>query len=474
MRRFPDRCLPAIVAVGSSLATLPAAALELGELTVESRLGQPLRASIAFALAPTENISENCISMRQGPSVSGLPGSGATRISVVNGVIVVTGDTPVREPMVSAHIVVNCPKSANLSREYMLFVDPATSADNPIYQDIVVTRYASVLADPVARDIATASQYQVRPGESLSEIVTRIQDRPIGLWTAVNTIFEANPNAFTNNDPNNLRAGSWLSIPSFNGNVAVVADVLVATENDSSIVESEADDGARLVYEPRIEAEVAEAPGPMAAAIRQPKESGISAAAIILNNLTNSNVAQAQPGKIILDTEVPAPTNSSQSPNVATLDVTASRAAVGDNGMPSLIAWLVGGGLMIASVLVAFRRRPSGKYVTVPAVPVGHPHHQRRFSDIQSTDTRIIETVQVDFEITDDSPTEENLALDADLILGTGHKGSADADLPFEPVADRTQEQAELSPSTTAEYAILESEIMPEYSNDDTVEMPVK
>ena len=62
-------------------------------------------------------------------------------------------------------------------------------------------------------------------GETLSEITARIQNRTIRLWPAVNAIFEANPSAFTNNNPDNLKAGSWLTIPSFDGNAAVVRGV---------------------------------------------------------------------------------------------------------------------------------------------------------------------------------------------------------------------------------------------------------
>ncbi|MGW8369179.1 MAG: tetratricopeptide repeat protein, partial [Gammaproteobacteria bacterium] len=40
-----------------------AAALELGELQVQSTLGQPLRASIAYALSPNETIDERCIAV---------------------------------------------------------------------------------------------------------------------------------------------------------------------------------------------------------------------------------------------------------------------------------------------------------------------------------------------------------------------------------------------------------------------------
>ena len=152
-----NRSIPAIVAVGSSLAALPAAALELGEMTVQSRLGQPLRASIAYALAPNEQLSNYCVTMRPGPSVSGLPGFGPATVSLSNGVILLTGNTPVREPMVSAHVIVNCPYSANLSREYLLFIDPLS----PAYDQAAVTQQLTPAAESVVAVAPAAIQRPV-------------------------------------------------------------------------------------------------------------------------------------------------------------------------------------------------------------------------------------------------------------------------------------------------------------------------
>lgn len=67
VERAPKTLLP-LFAVGSSLVAGPAAAIELGEATVQSQLGQPLRASIAFALAPKEKLAEYCISLGLGQS----------------------------------------------------------------------------------------------------------------------------------------------------------------------------------------------------------------------------------------------------------------------------------------------------------------------------------------------------------------------------------------------------------------------
>ena len=246
----PRSLLP-LFAVGGSLVAGPAAAIELGEATVQSQLGQPLRASIAFALAPKEQISESCISL--GPGQSGLPGIGRASISIADGALLLRGSTPIREPMVATNVVISCPFSAHLAREYMMFIDPAgaTVAEPTVNaqpaaaaQPAAVTATAPVSAAPIRRNaapvspravaktvrepIGAATRYRVLPGDSLSEITQRIENRPPGLWAAVNIIFEANPGAFIDNDPNKLKAGSWLTIPSFDGSEPIIGKTVNA------------------------------------------------------------------------------------------------------------------------------------------------------------------------------------------------------------------------------------------------------
>ena len=81
--------LSALVAAGSGLAVGSAAALELGELQVQSTLGQPLRASIAYALSPNEIIDARCIAIR--PAGSDLPGLHNATVRVSKGIISITG-----------------------------------------------------------------------------------------------------------------------------------------------------------------------------------------------------------------------------------------------------------------------------------------------------------------------------------------------------------------------------------------------
>ena len=159
--------------------------------------------------------------------------------------------------MLATQVVINCPYTAKFSREYMLFVDPpsettsasfaATTTAAPVPLTVhaptavsrpaTVQRRASVNRDP----IANAARHQVMRGETLSEIVARIENRTLTMWPAVELIFAANPDAFMDNDPNKLKAGSWLTIPDLGGvDPIVVADAPSSADGYESAVSSAA------------------------------------------------------------------------------------------------------------------------------------------------------------------------------------------------------------------------------------------
>ena len=153
-----------------------AAGLELGELQVQSTLGQPLRASIAYALSPNEILEDHCVAIRAGGR--DLPGLRNASVRVSKGVISITGTSPVIEPMLSANLVVDCPYSAHVSRSYLLFIDPQ---DRPLAVARTSSAAAGTTAAPVNRrtvapraavpttPIAPDSRYLVQRGDSLSE-----------------------------------------------------------------------------------------------------------------------------------------------------------------------------------------------------------------------------------------------------------------------------------------------------------------
>lgn len=528
-----NRKLPALIAVGSCMAVLPASALELGELTVQSSLGQPLRASIAFALAPHEQLSQYCVSFRSGPTAGGLPGIGRTTLSVANGVILLTGTTPVREPMLATQVVINCPYTAKFSREYMLFVDPpsettsanfaaaTTAAPVPltVHAPTAVSRPAAVQrrASVDRAPVDSAARYKVKFGDSLSDIVARIENRTMTMWPAVNLIFAANPDAFMDNDPNRLKAGSWLTIPDLGGVDPIVvedapasADVYESAVSSAAAPAAVADTASTEIYEPPAfdvnVADVVEA-SPVAVdasvsdfsvgeSVPAYEIVNLSASAPVTDSMTAVTTNDLQPGDVILDN---SPLENS--PAIETAGSTSSEISVGiqpetsasSSGLPAWFLWLAGGGVAFILALLMFGRRLRGLFGSTPVGPV-LVRPERRSSDYATSDTAEIEVTIIEqadddgFDQLDDMPTSENLILDADLIDGTGLEEGTDMDvaqdfgfaasadlgieLPFEPIASADVEASVVAGETEIlpladEPTILENEVMPEEGDYD-------
>ena len=225
--------LPALVALGGGCGFFagPASALELGELKVHSSLGQPLRASVAYALHPNEQIHDYCIYLKPGLSTNGLPAVGNATIALRDGTIRLTGEALVREPLLSLQLTVDCPYTPHLRREYSVFLDPrvpqeavarTVAAAPETVAEAAPARPLSapsvqrpaVASRPAARVAVPASgSYRVRPGDSLSVIAASIPGRNVAIWPAAEAIFAANPDAFIGNDMNRLRSGAVLRIP---------------------------------------------------------------------------------------------------------------------------------------------------------------------------------------------------------------------------------------------------------------------
>lgn len=498
--RATTRTLLPLVALGGGLAAAPAGALELGDLTVQSHLGQPLRASIAYALAPNEMLSDTCVSIGGGRSTSGLPGIGRGTVSITETAIVITGQSVVREPMLGTRVTINCPYTPNLSREYMLFVDPATIADatapqsgaaplpvarpepEPVAQPTAATptaRTAPVNNTPIGQ----STRYQVQPGDTLGDIVRRIENRSMSLWPAVNMVFAANPDAFLDNDPNRLKAGSWLTIPSLDGTAPVVAatttvaDTPEAPAEEASATETLAageiadamKEAAGSVYDGAADESLGEVPEEEAAVTD-------STADLRPGDVVMSSTAVAAGETVAIpDTELEGPQTTSSSPNVPTAVISTGARSEST----SLLAWLIGGGLAIIIALVLFGRRFRSRF---GSTPVGPALDRRNTDEPNQADI----FAEDDYDIDDDSPTAENLALDADLITGSGLDEGVDMDvaqdfgfaattdldieLPFEPEPEARGDTDIIPPVTRDIESILESEVLPE---DDDYDMSV-
>jgi hypothetical protein len=515
--------LPAIVAAGSGLAAGSAAALELGELQLQSTLGQPLRASIAYALSPNEMIDARCIAVR--PAGSDLPEVRNATVRILKGVISITGTSPVMEPMLSVNVVVDCPYSAHVSRNYVMFVDPQERATPVVRRPVaaaVPTRAATPAATPVAQD----SRYRVQPGDSLSGIVGRLEGLDVPSAIAIAAILDANPGAFIGGNPDKLKAGSWLEIPPFADSagtaVATAPEGTPATPAEASGEVSRAADmttvadsyhGAETL-EPDAKKQI-----PATEYLPDVPETGVSASgepATMPAAATETVVEEADAevdysaayadfvaGDVVIDEPGATDTAPAESA-VAPARIVRPSAGTRIVGTPDPAGfswnWLVWAAVALISAFGAylmfwpklrerFGSQPIGAEEQVsprpePAVSITVPESEMTVHETKPTYDN------VDFDLSDDSPTEENFAVDADLIDGTGFSESGDVDVNRDfgfagtlvldmelpearDTADAIPETDIIPPPERPEDFIVSSEVLPEDDDEYDISMVV-
>ena len=507
-RKTNKQILPALVAVGGAcgLAAAPVSALELGQISIDSSLGQPLRASIAYALNPNEQMFDFCIFLKPGMSANGIPSVSNARITITDGAIVLRGRIPIREPLLAMQLSVNCPYTANLAREYTLMIDPALPTDGervvlstdgvpltPVQTSTVTatdlisapkpTPAVPARARPQDESpIATSSRYLVQPGDSVSQIASRIENRSIALWPAVDAIFAANPDAFLNDDRNLLKAGSWLVIPDMTDAGAVAAAASTTAVLPTTVVtDAESSAAYTAVAVPDTASAPAQIEEPVPAV--EPEAITVEEAAAPVMRPGDVVVGTDDPFIVpvgadevvvdIPDTAVEAPQVSQPVPVVTSRDGDAG----GISGAWSWLMWLGGTGLALILGLLMFGRRLRDRF---GSVAVGAPAAPSRRREDTPAAQPAVSTVDFDFD--DETLNSQSITLDADLDAGTGLQDAADmdvaqdfgfsatgasendVDLEITEHAAREDERLPtdiIPPSQQVKETILESEVLP-------------
>ncbi len=517
-RATPRLMLPALLALGGGYGIMAnnAAALELGEISVQSALGQPLRASIAYALGPNESIHSSCIYLRPANASRGLPEIRNATVNVTNSAIRLAGSTAVREPLLTLQLVVDCPYSANLSREYAVFIEPSTRLQTaPV---VAATGPSIRSVDPVVgRDVAPAAQREVRPattsaapirgesryrvqaGDSLSGIASRISDRNISLWQAVEVIFAANPDAFINNDRNRLRAGSVLVLPGM-GQVDVPRSV-AGTASSSDLPAAAPTSVQPVAAAPASVEPSAVTPGATRTTVDPGETAGSSSAvtgsagaatprtdvAVDADNpfVTPDAPAQtagggqqfAPPQETIADTRIESP---------ATPRIVVSPGSSSTSEGWGWLAWLGGSGVAIILGLLLFGRQLKDRFSPRGDRLILGTNPGRRRTDVGNTGQKAAPE-DLAATVEDFAPDARPVTLDADLDSGLGFDddeidlaqefgfstardlyGSVDIELT--ELATPAPEQSPtdiIPPKRFSESLILEKEVPP---SDDTGE----
>lgn len=256
---------------GVALATMllvspPVSALGLGRLAVQSGLGETLRADIEVTtLTPEEAATLQIkVAAPEAYRAAGvdynpvLPGTRAVLQRRADGrsVLHVTSDRAVQEPFVDVIFEISW-ATGRLVREYTMLFDPPSTrgvTNSPAVAAAPSFSAAPVGGDPSSRaerrsaapsrppapvessapvetrraaapvtavpasqaDAASGGgdRYRVRPGDSLSKIAGRVQRPGVSLDQMLTSLYQANPEAFLDNNMNRLKSGVVLSVPS--------------------------------------------------------------------------------------------------------------------------------------------------------------------------------------------------------------------------------------------------------------------
>jgi len=246
--------LTGVAAAALWLAASNAYALGLGRLSVQSALGEALRAEIdVTSLTPEEASS---LRVRVAPPeayrAAGVDYNNVLPVTQVElqrrgdgrPYLRVTSDRAVQEPFVDVILEISW-STGRLVREYTMLFDPATMArapaptapatapsiaaappapvapaPAPARRPAAEPRQAAVAAPttsaaaPAAPAPVGADEYKVRQGDTLSRIAGKTQRAGVSLDQMLVSLYRANPEAFVESNMNRLKAGVVLAVPS--------------------------------------------------------------------------------------------------------------------------------------------------------------------------------------------------------------------------------------------------------------------
>ena len=434
------------------LAGQSAQAIQLGELQVQSALGQPLRASIAYALSSNEQIHDYCIFIRPGAAAQGLPALSQARISLSGSRINITGNLPLREPMLAIGLTVDCPYSANLTRSYTLLLDPVPATrsvatvqpapapvvqNNTATQSIVARRTAAPAA--VAEPVPLTGTYRVRIGDTLSDIAARIENRPVGLWQAAAALFDANPSAFVDGDMNRLKAGALLTLPSFDGTSVTSIGELEPVSEPAAVAQPSATGAAENaatnsyggadLSSPAAEPAARPVPEPVTEPTESAENAAVASTETPATTPVSDQTGDLQPGDVQMGNDQAFVSPIDSSPATAE-EPPISEPVIGvdaaGEGNPQLLYWLGGTGLALFLGFVAFRSRSR---FTGPAAPADSQADAAVNKPLEETGIQETRKPDIDFDIGVQADTQRQLVLDADLTEGTGLRDNSDVEV---------------------------------------------
>ncbi|NQW93113.1 MAG: fimbrial protein FimV, partial [Polaromonas sp.] len=242
--------LASAIALLGSLAAVPVHALGLGRVTVQSVLGEALRAEIEVP----EITADEAATLRVGvASADAFKAAGLEYTAAVVGIQVslqkradgrsflrLSSSRPVTEPFVDLILEANW-ASGRVVRDYTMLFDPpnlrqatapmaaptapvlsrpatppaSAAANKPSFPSSPPPAQADVRQPPAAPVSASNGQkVTVKPGDTAGKIATQNKPASISLNQMLVALLRSNPDAFIGGNVNRLKSGALLDIPS--------------------------------------------------------------------------------------------------------------------------------------------------------------------------------------------------------------------------------------------------------------------
>lgn len=229
--------------------TSDASALSLGRISVQSALGEPLRAEIEVPNITTEEAASlkanvaspaafSAAGLEYNPAMAGLQATLARRADG-RSFIRLSSDRAINDPFVDMILEASW-SSGRIVRDYTMLFDPPSLKQSPVAPTLAQTPPPAVAPAPVAVPAKTVpaqaaveapavaakppaavraeavgtQRVKVQTGDSASKLALRTKTADVSLDQMLVALLRANPDAFTKGNLNRLRAGSVVDLPS--------------------------------------------------------------------------------------------------------------------------------------------------------------------------------------------------------------------------------------------------------------------
>ncbi|MDO9114397.1 MAG: hypothetical protein Q7U63_11455 [Polaromonas sp.] len=214
MNRQVDHLKVALIAAGliSGASSFSSSAMQFGELSLHSYLGQPLRASIPLKANPDEEMDSRCFSLGH-PANQSEYASYLTqaRLELVESggqfQLLIRSAQAINEPFLRLLVQSNCGQGL-LSRKFTLLLDPVE------YSQTLPSAVKPAAAEPPISEAQEQLVWEARQGETLRSIAASLYPRQARMQrNLMRVIREANPELRDTPEDTPLPEGGVIHVP---------------------------------------------------------------------------------------------------------------------------------------------------------------------------------------------------------------------------------------------------------------------